>query len=181
MKRSTRGFTLIELLLAFLMLSALLTVVAVALGGMARTEGRMREQIDRQRNMRRMVMQLRADLHGADTCSLSSMEPAAADDSPSSSAAGPSLELTQSDGRSIHFRATDAGMERTVTHDGRRQHREFFGWQTGVSATWSIDSSYALPTAVLTLTIPQSPQRAEEQYEVHATLLSRQPESTQLR
>lgn len=181
MKRATPGFTLIEMLLAMCLFSAILTVVAVALGGLARADRRSRDQLDSQRNIQQFVMRLRQDLHEAGGCTIAPAENPPTDGGAKAESASPprTLTLSRGDGRIVRFEATDRGIVRTVTLEGAVRHRESYAWGGRADVAWTMDTSHELPMAVLTLTIAGRPDRPAQRHVVRTTLLNYQPETVE--
>lgn len=176
MKRSPRGFTLIEMLLAMVLFSTVLTVVAVALGGLARADRKSRDRIDRQRSLQRFVVRLRRDIHEASSATISPVEaiPLDANADEDLSTRKQTFTLARDDGRTIHFQPTDDGIVRTVMADDTLQHREFYSWGSQSVAAWSMDTTQELPMAILALSIDGGAERTAEQHVVQATLLNSQ-------
>lgn len=172
MKHPARGFTLIELVVAMVLVSTLLTVVAMALGGLARADRRARERIDRDRNVQRFVSRLRQDIHQARTCTIS-----LADDNTDAVPSTPrqTLVLACDEDDTIRFEPTKAGIVRTVTRGGVQQHHEPYVWGSSGTVAWAMDTTHELPLAILTLTIAGGPKRPTERLVVRTTLLNAHP------
>ncbi len=179
MRRSQRGFTLVEVLVAATLLAALMTVVAVAVGGLARADRQTRVHIDQDRNVQQFVMQLRRDVHVANGWTISPTQDAVLenpDDAATTipSSALPTLALAFSDGSEARYLPTLDGMQRVVRRDDAVQHRETFTWGNAAEASWSSDTTGQRPQVILTLRSAVESDRASETLVVRTTLLHAQ-------
>ena len=175
-RSSPRGFTLLEVTLAVVLLSTILTIIGVTLGGLARADRRMRDRIDRDRNVEQFVNRLRQDVHEASDYTLS---PAAgtvpeADVQPAVTTMPRILTLTRQDRGAVRFELNGNRMLRVVTRSDVDVHRETYEWDSPATAAWTVDTSQASPILTLHLEISGTAARPAEHYVVHATLLNSQ-------
>ena len=171
MRPKKTGFTLVELIAALALVSTILTVVAVALGGLARADRSARLRIDQQRRFQQFVVQLRTDLHTASSVEM------VESDMPATSGGGPtisatSLLLTCNDGRSFRYQATEQGVERSLIRNEQPPHREAFTWGKTSSLRWTIETEHEVPMVVLELTMADHAARPATHHVVRTALLN---------
>ncbi len=181
MNRRKPGFTLVEMLVAMTLLVSLMTVVALALGSLARADRRARIEIDHGRAMQQLFTQMRADAHQATAFAITSPTtpaPPAADgeapDQPESPTA--SLRLTYDAGVTIDYRAVGDGIRRVVTRGSTVRHHEVYSCGPLSRVMWTVDEMHELPLLTLQLERTTGVGRQAVPLVVQAALLNTSPQ-----
>jgi hypothetical protein len=143
MKRRRCGYSLIECLTVFALISVTMGTVAAVLHILNRTNAMVRDETMNERNLERIVTQLRQDAHEAESATVI---PSDSDDPLLTQ-----LQLDLPDGRSIRYVLLEERVERTVTRGDETDHRETYRIPQMTSAEWTLDEDRAVPLVSLVM------------------------------
>lgn len=156
MRRPARGVSLVELLAVVTISGALISGTTVCLHGMFRVADRVQDDLQRQANLDRLALRLRADAHAAQQASIEpqadeprvpqpeSAGPAAADAAPAT------LVLAGPGARKIVYRYQPGEVLRTVMQGENVQHRDAFLVPGVGQPEWEIQS---LPRPIVAMRV----------------------------